>query len=259
MSIATVCYTQQGLGLQEKKKKSFFFVVSYLVKCLDAHFYQSVLLKKEIAFSQWLTKVNLFVFVFSHSGFLDKNNDLLFRNLKEVGGSLWKTWCFLLWVQMLINVFSVRLQVMCMSENKILTQCFDREELSDKKRPDTVRYLPEYSVCVCAHARVRQPSVQVFYILINHGPIPAYFLTEKQTAVCFPSSVLSGQPDGDSLQLPTHWEMPWHLFALHTHTLAHAGTGYCHRLARVLHTGSSVRPLQDCQSHQPLLCLRSSS
>uniref|UniRef100_A0A665VAL5 Myosin Ic, paralog b n=1 Tax=Echeneis naucrates TaxID=173247 RepID=A0A665VAL5_ECHNA len=28
--------------------------------------------------------------------------------------------------------------VMCMSENKILTQCFDREELSDKKRPDTV-------------------------------------------------------------------------------------------------------------------------
>ncbi|XP_054649883.1 unconventional myosin-Ic-like isoform X2 [Dunckerocampus dactyliophorus] len=44
------------------------------------------------------------------NGFLDKNNDLLFRNLKEV---------------------------MCMSENKILTQCFNREELSDKKRPDT--------------------------------------------------------------------------------------------------------------------------
>uniref|UniRef100_A0A7N8X943 Myosin Ic, paralog b n=1 Tax=Mastacembelus armatus TaxID=205130 RepID=A0A7N8X943_9TELE len=44
------------------------------------------------------------------NGFLDKNNDLLFRNLKEV---------------------------MCMSENRILIQCFDREELSDKKRPDT--------------------------------------------------------------------------------------------------------------------------
>lgn len=28
-----------------------------------------------------------------------------------------------------------------MSENKILTQCFDKEELSDKKRPDTVRRL----------------------------------------------------------------------------------------------------------------------
>ncbi|KAI4883161.1 hypothetical protein NFI96_013929 [Prochilodus magdalenae] len=44
------------------------------------------------------------------NGFLDKNNDLLFRNLKEV---------------------------MCMSENKILTQCFDREELTDRKRPET--------------------------------------------------------------------------------------------------------------------------
>ncbi|XP_077396310.1 unconventional myosin-Ic-like isoform X3 [Festucalex cinctus] len=44
------------------------------------------------------------------NGFLDKNNDLLFRNLKSI---------------------------MCMSENKILNQCFDRDELSDKKRPDT--------------------------------------------------------------------------------------------------------------------------
>uniref|UniRef100_A0A3P8UYF8 Unconventional myosin-Ic n=1 Tax=Cynoglossus semilaevis TaxID=244447 RepID=A0A3P8UYF8_CYNSE len=44
------------------------------------------------------------------NGFLDKNNDLLFRNLKEV---------------------------MCMSENNILNQCFNKEELSDKKRPDT--------------------------------------------------------------------------------------------------------------------------
>ncbi|XP_072557587.1 unconventional myosin-Ic isoform X1 [Paramormyrops kingsleyae] len=44
------------------------------------------------------------------NGFLDKNNDLLFRNLKEVT---------------------------CQSENKILSQCFDKEELSDKKRPET--------------------------------------------------------------------------------------------------------------------------
>uniref|UniRef100_A0A6Q2Z4I8 Myosin Ic, paralog b n=1 Tax=Esox lucius TaxID=8010 RepID=A0A6Q2Z4I8_ESOLU len=44
------------------------------------------------------------------NGFLDKNNDLLFRNLKEV---------------------------MCMSENTILTQCFDRVELKDNKRPET--------------------------------------------------------------------------------------------------------------------------
>ncbi|XP_036820616.1 unconventional myosin-Ic isoform X2 [Oncorhynchus mykiss] len=44
------------------------------------------------------------------NGFLDKNNDLLFRNLKEV---------------------------MCMSDNKILTQCFDRAELKDSRRPET--------------------------------------------------------------------------------------------------------------------------
>ncbi|XP_069082199.1 unconventional myosin-Ic isoform X1 [Pleurodeles waltl] len=44
------------------------------------------------------------------TGFLDKNNDLLFRNLKEA---------------------------MCDSENPIINQCFDRMELSDKKRPET--------------------------------------------------------------------------------------------------------------------------
>ncbi|XP_067328163.1 unconventional myosin-Ic isoform X1 [Anolis sagrei] len=47
---------------------------------------------------------------YSVAGFLDKNNDLLFRNLKEA---------------------------MCNSENPILTQCFDRTELTDKKRPET--------------------------------------------------------------------------------------------------------------------------
>ncbi|XP_053223675.1 unconventional myosin-Ic isoform X3 [Podarcis raffonei] len=44
------------------------------------------------------------------AGFLDKNNDLLFRNLKEA---------------------------MCNSENPIVNQCFDRAELTDKKRPET--------------------------------------------------------------------------------------------------------------------------
>ncbi|KAL7400648.1 hypothetical protein ABVT39_015483 [Epinephelus coioides] len=36
-----------------------------------------------------------------------------------------------------VKTSSVCVQVMCMSENKILTQCFDREELTDKKRPET--------------------------------------------------------------------------------------------------------------------------
>ncbi|KAM5151035.1 unconventional myosin-Ic isoform 1-T1 [Callospermophilus lateralis] len=48
---------------------------------------------------------------YSVTGFLDKNNDLLFRNLKET---------------------------MCSSKNPIMSQCFDRSELSDKKRPETV-------------------------------------------------------------------------------------------------------------------------
>ncbi|XP_063002760.1 unconventional myosin-Ic [Elgaria multicarinata webbii] len=47
---------------------------------------------------------------YSVAGFLDKNNDLLFRNLKEA---------------------------MCNSENPIVSRCFDRAELSDKKRPET--------------------------------------------------------------------------------------------------------------------------
>ncbi|XP_067866002.1 unconventional myosin-Ic-like [Heterodontus francisci] len=44
------------------------------------------------------------------TGFLDKNNDLLFRNLKEA---------------------------MCESGNGILNECFERGELDDKKRPET--------------------------------------------------------------------------------------------------------------------------
>ncbi|XP_053130896.1 unconventional myosin-Ic isoform X1 [Hemicordylus capensis] len=47
---------------------------------------------------------------YSVAGFLDKNNDLLFRNLKET---------------------------MSNSENPIVNQCFDRTELTDKKRPET--------------------------------------------------------------------------------------------------------------------------
>lgn len=60
------------------------------------------------------------------------------------------------------NVLCVCLQVMCASENKILTQCFDREELSDKKRPDTVRHLV---VCVC----VSSLSPDVFPARLRHS------------------------------------------------------------------------------------------
>ncbi|EMP37836.1 Myosin-Ic [Chelonia mydas] len=52
---------------------------------------------------------------YSVTGFLDKNNDLLFRNLKET---------------------------MCNSENTIINHCFERTELTDKKRPETVKVRP---------------------------------------------------------------------------------------------------------------------
>ncbi|XP_056297946.1 unconventional myosin-Ic-like isoform X1 [Pseudoliparis swirei] len=66
---------------------------------------RKVMRREEFRLLHYAGEVN-----YNVNGFLDKNNDLLFRNLKEV---------------------------MCMSENKILNQCFDREELSDKKRPET--------------------------------------------------------------------------------------------------------------------------
>lgn len=72
-----------------------------------------------------------------------------------------------------------------MSENKILTQCFDREELSDKKRPDTVS----------------QPS-RGFSLQLNIFP------TAKQAVLCFPSPPWSGRSDGDSPRPPTRPGMP---------------------------------------------------
>uniref|UniRef100_A0AAQ4QYX1 Myosin Ic, paralog b n=1 Tax=Gasterosteus aculeatus aculeatus TaxID=481459 RepID=A0AAQ4QYX1_GASAC len=66
---------------------------------------RKVMSREEFRLLHYAGEVN-----YNVNGFLDKNNDLLFRNLKEV---------------------------MCMSENKILNQCFNREELSDKKRPET--------------------------------------------------------------------------------------------------------------------------
>lgn len=62
------------------------------------------------------------------------------------------------------RVFCLGLQVMCMSENEILTQCFEREELSDKKRPDTVRCLRCSTdwfppLCACSHSSAEQQSV----------------------------------------------------------------------------------------------------
>ena len=109
------------------------------------------------------------VFV-SLSGFLDKNNDSLNRNLKEVrkdsenvkgraspqplnpylslliveGRGRGGAWCRAdMWLCGLVSV-----QVMCQSDNQILRHCFRREEVIDQKRPEMVR------ISVCVHAGV---------------------------------------------------------------------------------------------------------
>lgn len=64
--------------------------------------------------------------------------------------------------------FYVGSQVMCMSENTILTQCFDREELSDKKRPDTVRYRTVHVSSSCP--QVSSLCFPNFYKSRSHDP-----------------------------------------------------------------------------------------
>lgn len=95
------------------------------------------------------------VFV-SLSGFLDKNNDSLNRNLKEVSKDSKNVkgraspqplaaWCRVdIWLCGLVSV-----QVMCQSDNQILRHCFRREEVIDQKRPEMVRISACARACVC--------------------------------------------------------------------------------------------------------------
>ncbi len=63
-------------------------------------------------------------------------------------------------------------QVMCMSENKILTQCFDREELTDKKRPETVSiYL---SIHLSIYLSITYLSVSILSICLSIYPSSYY-------------------------------------------------------------------------------------
>lgn len=91
-------------------------------------------------------------FIVCLTGFLDKNNDSLNRNLKEVrtGASpqpfndlaIRRTYRVYMSVCGLVNV-----QVMCQSENPILRHCFRREEVIDQKRPEMVTCLT-FSICL---------------------------------------------------------------------------------------------------------------
>ena len=86
----------------------------------------------------------------SHSGFVEKNNDSLNRNLKEV--SLKKsliTTCINPCVSGRADMWLcglVSFQVMCQSDNHILSHCFRREEVMDQKRPEMVRIILSLSV-----------------------------------------------------------------------------------------------------------------
>lgn len=97
-----------------------------------------------------------------------------------------------------------------MSENKILTQCFDKEELSDKKRPETVRW---------PHVRVRvsclwlKPGVSS--LTDNRslrggslvGNLCRFPLTEECHDSCMPSSRTRAPRAHTLLQVPSppHW------------------------------------------------------
>lgn len=82
-------------------------------------------------------------------GFLDKNNDLLYRSGKEVilinyEGNYWSlknTWKHLVhwFCKFTSDVFESPWKVMRQSKNAIIKVCFPSTESDSKKRPETVR------------------------------------------------------------------------------------------------------------------------
>lgn len=120
---------------------------------------------------------------------------------------------------------------MCMSENKILRLCFDKEELSDKKRPETVRPV---SACLCLC-------------------VPAFLSHSTTNRGVFPSVMVSVWSAGShSLKNALTLVCP-----SHTHT---------HTKPPVLHTGPSVldwagQPLlvQILSGHRLCFCSLTSS
>ncbi|KAK2816615.1 hypothetical protein Q7C36_022886 [Tachysurus vachellii] len=84
--------------------------ITFLEKLEDrlgghAHFIRKAVGREEFRLLHYAGEVN-----YNVNGFLDKNNDLLYRNLKEV---------------------------MCHSGNSIIKQCFHPDELTDQRRPET--------------------------------------------------------------------------------------------------------------------------
>ncbi|XP_076130722.1 unconventional myosin-Ic isoform X1 [Alosa pseudoharengus] len=82
------------------------------------------------------------------NGFLDKNNDLLYRNLKEV---------------------------MCQSENPIMSQCFHREEVIDQKRPETAATQFKLSLAKLMEILMSKEPSYMRCIKPNDGKQPGRF------------------------------------------------------------------------------------
>lgn len=112
------------------------------------------------------------------------------------------------------------LQVMCMSENNILNQCFNKEELSDKKRPDTVRHTCLY---LCVFPLILRLFSTLVWIILRC--ITTYFPTDKQTVVCSPPQCRVGGLAGTLCGLPLVEECPDTCMPF-----THIWTGFCHRL-----------------------------
>uniref|UniRef100_A0A8B9JZA2 Myosin Ic, paralog a n=1 Tax=Astyanax mexicanus TaxID=7994 RepID=A0A8B9JZA2_ASTMX len=82
------------------------------------------------------------------SGFLDKNNDLLYRNLKEV---------------------------MCQSENQIVKECFHTDELTDQRRPETAATQFKLSLAKLMDILMSKEPSYIRCIKPNDGKQPGRF------------------------------------------------------------------------------------
>lgn len=76
------------------------------------------------------------------SGFLDKNNDLLYRNGKEVT-AVTESCKFTIECLTLFSGSATIPQVMRQSKNAIVKHCFPATEPDSKRRPETVRKFSE--------------------------------------------------------------------------------------------------------------------
>lgn len=75
------------------------------------------------------------------TGFIDKNNDLLYRHIKEVSTERIQSGSAHYKAYILEELTCVCVgQVMRQSKNSIMQQCFSSDEVDSRRRPETVRH-----------------------------------------------------------------------------------------------------------------------